>query len=382
MTDHAGVKLLNVSDVHLGALHIQPSDEYDRIRAVVYPLLEEIDILSLSGDFFDNAIFLDDEAAVYGSLILNELFQKAEQYGFAIRIIRGTYTHDRDQLNVAERLAKSYPTVDFKYYRTLAYDEVKGLSGLYVPDELHYSQSELSVILEEHIESTGRTFDFAIVHGYFQHVLPKAVNIGKHLDCYTVEEFQRFVHGPIICGHVHTPSVYKEACWYTGSFDRLAHGEEEAKGCLLFTLGETFSAEFIENSFATPHITVKITHETVEDCLAQVRKAISDRFPNPPFGYLRISGGTIRQLVASVLRNEYGDQLVITDIDPLTKQRSDTTGKLEAARLFVSYDAPVPTPDNVASLLHKYLIGNIDDCPLTLDDVTRGINELSGVGET
>lgn len=373
--ERSPLRMLVLSDVHFGAGHINPDDEYYRLNQVVTPYFDKIDLFVLSGDYFDNALLLDNTAAVAGMAFLFEIVKSAKHHGFAIRIIRGTYTHDRDQLDPICKLATK-EGIDFGYYTEVAVGEVRGYSFLYLPDNLSIPATEVMEHLPDLLKDHGGTVDVIIGHGYCEHVLPSVLSAGKHIECFNADILLKYTRYCVVFGHVHTSSVYKERVLYVGSFDRLCHGEEEAKGCLYLTLGpmDEFSVEGVNNPFATPHITVYLTKDTIEDCVKEVKDAIKARMDNPPRGYVRIAGDENRKFVRSILTPEYAGDIVFTELDTTKKQRS-TQDKLETC-CFKTFTGDVITRENIAPLLFRYLTENINDFDLTEEDIRKGLMVL------
>lgn len=371
----APLRWLAISDIHFGASHVAPKDEYYRLTQVITPYLDKIDLLSINGDYYDNALLLDHDAATYGMAFLFELIKAAKKFGFAIRIIRGTYTHDRDQLNSIARIANR-EKIDFAYYTGVAVDTVKEYSFLYLPDNLPIPALEVMDDLPRIIDSPDGKVDCIIGHGYCEHVLPAMLSAGKHVDCFNADRLLSATRCGVVFGHVHTPSIYKKRVCYTGSFDRLCHGEEEAKGCLYLTVGpnDQFVVEGVNNPYATPHITVYLTKETVEECIAEVKDTITRTMDAEPAGYVRIAGDERRRAVRSVLQQEYAGNIVFTELDVTKKQKSNKA-KLDIC-CFKTFTGDIITRDNLSSLLFRYLSDNVNDFDLTEEDITRGLQEL------
>lgn len=373
------MKWLALNDFHLGHNHIPPDLAHENLKLIVYPLLKDIDLLTIGGDFYDTSLYLDHQASIHAIEILDELCQQAKQHNFAIRVIRGTYTHDRDQLIQMVGISKKYQ-IDFAYYTDISIDICKGYSFLYLPDNLPYPiEEEMKRIKNSltDLSDTG-TVDCVVGHGLFDYTLPSISSLGQHVKYYSTEAFGTLVNQVVIMGHVHQHSN-NDKVWYSGSFDRYCHGEEELKGCLLITLGDHEpKVNFIENTFSMPHISLTITGSTIEECYSHVLKQIKKKFNKPYHGYLRIIGREFRIPICAMLREKYQGQLVITDLDLNLKNKSSTKHRLDLG--FKTYSSDIPTRDNLGALLHDYLKNNVMGFELTSTEINDGLVGLAAGG--
>jgi hypothetical protein len=157
--------------------------------------------------------------------------------GMQIRVLHGTYTHDRDQVSIFDNLRLPYTRAEV--INKLTCEELTDFNNksdmklrvLYVPDNLPYKHS---TEVMDHIADIYKCLgwdkvDIVLGHGSFDYALGCSC---EHLpECtYTIDQFKPYVKddGLIIMGHIHRPS-HRANVYYCGSFDRMVHGEEEAK---------------------------------------------------------------------------------------------------------------------------------------------------------
>lgn len=366
---------LAINDVHLGHPHVSPQLTHENFKLVVYPLLKDIDLLTIGGDFYDSALYLDDVGSIYSADIFADLCEASKQYGFAIRVIRGTYTHDRDQLSQFQQMARRVD-VDFEYYTELTVSTIKGYSFLYIPDNLPYPTDGVMSLIKEKLIPFGGKVDCVVGHGYFDYVLPPIAAHGQFISHYKVSAFEKFTNEVVIMGHVHTHSN-KGKVWYSGSFDRLCHGEEEDKGCLLIKLdrGNT-KVNFIKNAFSMPHVSLTLKGDTIDEQVINVTKQVSKCFSKPLQGYLRLIGRADLKTVHSVIQEKYKGELTVTLLNQDQKEKS--TGKTRLNLGFKQHHAEVPTRENLGAFLYQYLNNNVLSFPLSQQDVEQGLDELTG----
>ena len=238
------IKGISISDIHIGNNRVLPEIIHRNLNMYLYPELIEIDILFIVGDFFHTLLNLNSSSAYYAILIINEIIELSIKHNFLIRVVKGTFEHDRDQ--------NKYFNVDNKYdhikvVNTLSIEHIEQLNinVCYVPDDLPYKNAQAEIVkkIKDHqLEQV----DILLLHSYCKHEIPKDAPIEPN-NLFDIDFLEHYVKGPIFKGHIHTKSIYK-TCVNNGSFERLTHGQEEKKGYFKFTYDrEKFTYKFIEN---------------------------------------------------------------------------------------------------------------------------------------
>ena len=158
-----------------------------------------------------------------------------------------------------------------------------GITCLYVPDEYAGSAEAAQKLIQEELDRLGiDKVSIAIMHGMFTYQVPEISSTRyKYDERFFLDRVQYFIN----IGHVHKFSTY-ERILSQGSFDRLAHGEEEPKGGIMVTL--TFEQkffQFLENKGAKIYKTCHVRNKDIDKAVEQIeRLAVS--LPNG--SYVRI----------------------------------------------------------------------------------------------
>ena len=257
------IECISISDLHIGNNRISPEIIHRNLKKYLYPELNSnLDILFISGDMFHTLLSLNSSAAYISILIINELIELSKKYDFLIRVLKGTFEHDRDQnkyfLIEEDNNVKVFNTMSIEYIEK--YDIYVG----YVPDDLPYKNAQIELtnrIKEFNIEK----LDILVMHGYCRHEIPKDVPI-EPVNLFDIDFLMNYVKGPILKGHIHSKSIYK-TCVNNGSFDRWCHGQEEKKGYfkITYTRGNNFSYKFIENKDTCIFKTITISNENITE---------------------------------------------------------------------------------------------------------------------
>lgn len=279
-------RIIHTADWHLGNNRVPTIDTANAIKKHLLPRLVHNDILFIAGDIFDGKVsFNSDDANVILDLFA-DIIRTCYEYNVIIRILRGTYTHDLHQNNLIKRLHKKLgiPT-DFKLIDTLSIEHIDkyNLNILYMPDNLPYSNKDsiFDNVRMLFLANGLKQVDYVVMHGEFDHCA-----FGQHINqnAYSYKDFEPLCSKLVLSGHIHKPYRHKDVI-YAGSFNRLSHNEEEAKGFWEIHGKDT---TFIINKDATKFITVDYTHEKQFDDILEKHNAVAATFGVEQQGFLRV----------------------------------------------------------------------------------------------
>lgn len=249
------IRYLVLSDIHLGHSRNKTKDIITNLNLFLYEYdedLKDLDIIFLAGDIFDKLLTTKSEEYILSLKWLTTLLLYCKERNIKLRILEGTPSHDSGQAEAFIEVAKKLEyNVDFKYINILDIEYIKelGINILYVPDEWKHDSKETFKEVKELLKERSLSeVDIAIMHGCFRYQLPFNPNAKfLHIEA----DYLDIVRYYITIGHIHTGSAY-ERILAPGSFDRLAHGEEEKKGALLCKIKKDKKMEFkfLENKYA------------------------------------------------------------------------------------------------------------------------------------
>ncbi len=284
-------KITAIGDLHFGNPKLKAEDLYAKLVKYLYPELTNTQLLLLTGDTYDQLTTVNSGANRYVLKFIQDIYVMSHSTGMTIRILHGTYSHDRDQVSIFDNLALPYTRA--RVVSKMDCEELDcfgtKLKIAYIPDNLPYKHSE------EVIEQLQKIYscvgwdkaDIILGHGSFDYALGCDA---MHLPActYTIQQFEPYIRsdGLIIMGHIHHPS-HRANVYYCGSFDRMAHGEEEAKGFYVFTRQDKWVSRFVVNKDACPFITIKPEGDNLENKINYLLKEIDTKFPQR-YGHIRI----------------------------------------------------------------------------------------------
>jgi hypothetical protein len=353
------LNLISISDIHLGKSSIPPEYIPDNIRKYLYPHLnKDLDILFIVGDFFDTILDLNSKAGFEASCIIHEIIDLSIKNDFIVRVLQGTYTHDRHQNMTFKSNTKMIDTEDrLKVFEDidLEYIERFNINVLYIPDDLP-NKNIMDYIYNIQKNSNIKQFDLILHHGYFKHILPIGMP-HEPINTLDADILSKLVKGVILNGHIHTPSMYKKVI-NNGSFDRLTHNEEEPKGFFKLvydTKNSKVIHEFIENKDANIFKSIYLHKcDDLEDAINVVRNKITKirKHIKNKLLFIRIISDSdmIKQGVTRYISTAF-ENIKITS-KKYTKNKNDNY--LENDKLCNVDELPKITEDNIIDMVVNF----------------------------
>lgn len=277
MKNPCELNIASFSDVHLG----HPKNETPWITKNLmqaFPMNHEtskLDIIAIGGDFYDTMLNLPDDSVVDADVIIIYFLRLCKKYDITLIVLEGTPSHDRGQpkrfVHLNEILSIG---ADLHYFDkiTVHHFEKFGIDVLFVPDKATPTvERTLAQVKEKLIERGLEKVDYAWVHCTFKHHLPEYVKTEKH----DTDAYIALVRYLIFGAHIHQSSRYGIFITH-GSFDRIAHGEEEPKGHYRVRVrSETdMDVRFIENTNARVFRTIDCSNIPVVDAMEYIAKSL------------------------------------------------------------------------------------------------------------
>lgn len=366
------MKILHAADFHLGNYQAKASVICDNIRKHIYPLLKDIDMFVLAGDLFDRGLAYDAEASRVVTEFLLELCSLSKQHGFLIRVLRGTWSHDRNSVKILETIAKAKGVTDTVKYVdiiTIEYIEKFDKSIIYIPDDVPFNELESKVISRIKDTKSG-IVDIAIFHGMMKHVLPPMPR--EPINTINANNWFKYIKYVCLCGHIHQKSIFRGKFVYSGSFDRLCHGDEGTKGFFIIEILEDKppTIKFIENTDAYVFKSLDLNNKSFSDGISYITDSIN-KFnkvrTNPDKAiHIRILINDIitKSALMSYCSEQYksGDNIKITykteSLNPIVEEDE------------IEEDMLIVTPETLAQLINDRI-----DNELSVNEISDILNK-------
>lgn len=252
--------IVHISDLHFGAF--DSSELFNELQFEFFDKLEKlprIDMICVNGDLYDHELSLNSNHVYFSFKFIDKLYSIAKKKNCKfIRFLKGTKSHDHDQLDNIP-IDKS---LNIKIIRTVQ-DEIlfNDFRILYLPEEYI---KDVDDYYKDYFEEDNK-YNMICLHGAVDKFLSfNNYNSEIQMESAPVfdsKELLRICNGLISCGHIHNAQKDKRI-YYSGSFSRWKHGEEDKKGFFI-SIHNVKTADFkvlpIENTMAKKYITKNIT---------------------------------------------------------------------------------------------------------------------------
>ena len=275
------MKITFLTDIHIGNPKVYLDRITESLHTYAYPEILTSQIVLLGGDFFDCLLNINSDAGIRALYIIDELIDIALQNKIYLRVLRGTFSHDRYQNRLFVERARVIPEYQgIPLIRVIDKVEIERFTPyhcdiLFCPDDQpqkDMSQVILDVLEANHLDQV----DYFCCHGYWDHLLPPNLMVHPS-DCLDYERLQSKVRCYVFNGHVHSSSVWNKVV-SGGSFERFRHAEEEDKGFYTSEFNEknhTATLKFIRNVEAVPFISIDLSlHSSADETLDYLKKRV------------------------------------------------------------------------------------------------------------
>ena len=274
---------LHISDLHFGS--VDNSKFINELNNVFFKYINEnykhLDYITINGDLFDRKIGLNEKYSK--SVIafvdkLSQLIAKTNNH-IKIRIIKGTKTHDFNQLSNFKYLEIQYPN-NFRIINVFELEELfNNFKVLYLPEEYMEDQNEYYKDIKEKLAK--EPCNIILGHGTwdvfaFDNQREESERNIKGSPVLKFDEWKNLTTGPIIFGHIHNRNSYLNKLYYTGSFSRWQFGEDDPKGFMVSAINKIdndYKVEYINNIEAYEYKTFKLS-EFINEKEKDIDKAI------------------------------------------------------------------------------------------------------------
>lgn len=234
---------------------------------------DNIDLIVISGDLFDRVIRFNEPSGKQVLEFMKKLLDFTSDNKIELRLLKGTKTHDFNQLEVFRQDEEEYD--NFKIITTLDEENIKvngkEVKVLYIPEE--YPDDKKEFYKDKIYNQKYNYYDLCFGHGMIDFVTfvpdeDDSENPVKSAPIMESSELMRVVKGPVVYGHIHDFHEYKDQIYYCGSYSRYSFKDTVNKGFLdIEYLNENdYNIKFIENSQAPTYLTVNMDeYETLSE---------------------------------------------------------------------------------------------------------------------
>ncbi len=256
-----------IADVHIGNKSISWKEYKYQLKKGVIEKLEKmtfLDMIVLCGDTLHCQVSMNSDYASVFFWFIGKLVKIAKKKNAIIRIIKGTRSHDLDQLDTI-KFYEDDPEIDFKIIDDYMIETINGYNYAYIAEN-YINQP----IKEYYSEIFDKSNYFDIIFGHLtieqtQFTEQDSENLNTQAPVFRLKDFYK-VANLIICGHIHTPMNFNDRFFYVGSTLRTCHGEEHDKGwnVIVYTKEKQYRIDKIVNEYTFNFNTLELSNMFIE----------------------------------------------------------------------------------------------------------------------
>ena len=346
-------KVVFITDIHLGRDPISPWRVLEHLERYLYPVLAGVDedppsLLLFGGDFFDRLLDLNQDAGRIAVTIVDHVVELAVKHGFFVRVLAGTFSHDRFQNKlfnygkIPDLKRDDTQIVRVFEERGIEYIKPLNLHILYSPDNQNVDDLT-DAVLKTLSDANLDHADILASHTYFDHLYKNQREIHQPSK-QIVSQAVRKKFTVILNGHIHVKSIVRNIVT-GGSFERFCHAEEAPKGFHIITLNDDKleKIEFRENYDTDLFNTYEITDDNNDAVLDQIEADIVASQKNDRPIHIRLVGEYESARV--YLKEKY------PTIDVAVKSTGALTRGDDPYAESIIDDLPTLTPANIVSFI-------------------------------
>lgn len=214
-----------IADIHIGLKHISAKSMKDQLKKnFIEPIksMKYLDGIFILGDLLHTIISMNSDYAEVMQWFVDKVYKEAKRRkSCVVLILKGTISHDNDQLNNIKHYQLNDDNVDFRIYEKpeaiRIWDDYK---VLILPDVRMKSAKDIDKLLEEN-------YDIILGHGTIdamQFFIQESEDSPMKTVVYDSDKLMEHSNGPVLFGHIHQYQSIRNQFYYTGSFTLLERG--------------------------------------------------------------------------------------------------------------------------------------------------------------
>lgn len=362
------MKLLHITDIHLGYPPVDPVVSYHNLSRTVLPLIDDsISAVVITGDYLHSLLHLENRATKIAYHFMDKVKELCRPHAIPILLLMGTSEHDRRQLS---NFIDDYDHIH--YFDSMDIVKIPNIGYVgTIPDDLPYPDAQKVFIKRVSDETPNNTVDLLLLHGFLREEIPPNVPI----DPYNVFDIPTLakVTPLILKGHVHTPRVYRKPITVVngGSFELMRHGEEGRRGIHVITkTGNDIKVQFVENigTYVYTSIVIEDTetdpYQYVKGRVEDIVRSCNEHTPEPL---------NIRLVCSTLIRDKLPlDSLVVSKRIKYTFKSTNKQNLTVTDTTLKPLDLPPITEDTVPEALALYLNNQLS--PTRIREILKEIS--------
>lgn len=355
-----------LADLHIGNQLVTAPELKSQLKKHFFKVLEGLPYLDgifVLGDVTHTTLSLNSEYSELFYWFINRIYRIARKKKSTVCIIKGTISHDRDQLDNLKPFIDNDDGVDFRIYDTV--EEITlwdDYEVLVLPDVKVKQLADIDQYLD-----TYHRYDMILGHGtieQMQFIHQESENVPTKTYYYDVYDLIRATKGPILFGHIHQYQHLNSKFYYVGPFTMMERGWQDAGFCILGIYDKDrtkFKVEHVINpdsaEFYDINITGKILDNIPIDTIIETIDDILSKAKRNDLITIRIHRGSDMESSDKVmmLENRYRKDGRISIVKKIKSAKEDAR-EHEHAELMERYEYLLDQSLDLPTIVYKYYV--------------------------
>ena len=274
-------KIISVlADLHIGNRRCSADTLRKQLKKYYFKQMEEspyLDAIFILGDLMHTIVSLNSEYSELFHWFISKIYKLAKKKNASVIIIKGTPSHDNDQLNNIKHYQNNEDGVDFRIFEQISETELFGMKLLILPDVRVKKDTDIEKYLE------NKKYDMILGHGTIdkmQFFQQESENMPMKSYVYKCKDLCKASRGPVLFGHIHQYHEYFDKFYYCGPFTALERGTTMA-GYLLLAIDSkhpsNYYVEHVDNPDTARYYEIELdTDDILENSADQIIQAIDE----------------------------------------------------------------------------------------------------------
>ena len=383
-----------LADLHIGNKNINPDDMRHQLKKHFFKVVSSfssLDGIFICGDILHTIVSLNSDYSELYLWFIDQVYKLARKKHATVIIVKGTPSHDNDQLSNIRSYQWNDDGVDFRIIEKpeviTIWDDYK---VLVLPDVKPKELSEIDTFITE-----DQQYDLILGHGTvdaMKFFIQESEHYSTKTYVYDVDRLKKSCKGPVLFGHIHQYQCIRDQFYYIGPFTLLERGGLNAGYVVggIYTKDRTkWTVEQYENPDSAQYYDLVISKTImdeypIDEVIEAVDEILSEAKENDLIT-LRITRGDSVDAADKVLMLEtrYRKDKRISIVKKI-KTKSEEASEKENQERKDKFSYIMDNAESMSSIMYKYYqteivptLGDKDSAAanISLDDFKRILHE-------
>lgn len=215
-----------LADLHIGNKNVSAKDMKKQLKEYLFKIVKNykyLDGIFILGDILHTIVSLNSDYSELYLWFIDQVYKLARKKKATVIIIKGTHSHDNDQLSNIKSYTLNDDNVDFRIYEQIEeitiWDDYK---VLVLPDVKYKNFKDIDSFI-----TCDKRYDLILGHGVvdtMKYFIQESEHMSTKTYVYEIEKLKDSCKGPILFGHIHQYQQLREQFYYVGPYTLLERG--------------------------------------------------------------------------------------------------------------------------------------------------------------